>query len=210
MRHPISKLAVAALVGVGGITAVVVGVNVGQYYFEGREADGTYRFRSEQTLDGGSYRDANGVERTVMTRRTTSVAVGPDSPDGTLDVERTKRDLAEIDRLRQQDIRELKAVTETEVNGARERRTLYYRYTLAGGRSMLANEPDWDDRDYKRVLTTDQWQELRQLRDAGSGEDCGTQEKEVKGRMFTFQRQRFVLRDGTKIIWSKGVPKSSQ
>ncbi len=210
MRHPISKLVVAALVGVGGITAVVVGVNVGQYYFEGRQADGTYRFRSEQTSDGGTYRDANGVEQTLITRRTTVVTVGPDSSDGTLDVERMRRDLAEIDRLRQQDIRELKAVDEMEVNGARERRTLYYRYTLASGRSMLRNEPDPDDRDYQRVLTADQWEEFQQLRKAGPGADSGTQEKEVRGRIFTFQRQRFVLRDGTEVIWSKGAPKGSQ
>jgi hypothetical protein len=210
MRHPISKLAIAALIGVGGITAVVVGVNVGQYYFEGRQPDGTYRFRSDQTFDGGTYRDANGVEQPLITRKTTVVTVGPDSPDGTLDVERTKRDLAEIDRLCQQDIRDLKAVSEIEVNGTRERPVLYYSYTLADGRSILRNERDPDDRDYKEVLTADQWQEFHQLRRAGPGADLGTQEKEVKGRMFTFQRQRFVLRDGTQIIWSEGVPKSSQ
>lgn len=209
MRHPISKLAIAALIGVGGMTAAVVGVNIGQYYFEGRQPDGTYSFRSEQTFDGGTYRDANGVEQRLITQKTTVVTVGPDSPDGTLDVERTKRDLAEIDRLCQQDIRDLKAVGEIEVNGTRERPVLYYSYTLADGRSILRNERDPNDRDYKEVLTTDQWQEFHQLRRAGPGEDLGTQEKEVKGRVFTFQRQRFVLRDGTEVIWSKGVPKSS-
>lgn len=210
MNSKIAKLAVAALIGVGGITAVVVGVNVGQYYFEGKQADGTYRFRSEQTTDGGTYRDANGVEQPLITRRTTSVVVGPDSPDGTLDVERTRKDLAEIDRLRQQDIRELKGVVETEVNGDRERRILYYSYTLADGRTILRNDLDSDDRDRKTVLTTEQWKELGQLRDAGPGEDCGTEEKEVKGRTFTFQRQRFLLGDGTEVIWSKGTPKDNQ
>jgi len=210
MRHPISKWAVAALIGVGGMIAAVVGVDVGQYYFEGRQADGTYRFRSDQTFDGGTYRDANGVEQTLITRKTTVVTVGPDSPDGTLDVEQMTRDLAEVDRLRQQDVRELKGVDEIEANRARERRTLYYCYTLASGRSMLRNEPDPDDRDYKEVLTADQWREFHQLRRAGPGEHLGTQEKELKGRMFTFKRQRFVLRDGTEVIWSNGVPQSSQ
>ena len=210
MRISTIKTLTAALIGVGGVTAVVVGVNVGQYYFEGRQADGTYRFRSEQTTDGGTYRDANGVDQPLITRRTTLVAVGPDSPDGILDVERTRKDLAEIDRLRQQDIRELKGVFETEVNGYREHRGLNYSYTLPDGRTALVNEADPDDRDRKVVLTADQWKELRQLRDAGPGEDRGTEEKEVKGRTFIFHRQRFVLSDGTEVIWSKGTPKDDQ
>ncbi len=207
MRHPISKLAVAALIGVGGITAVVVGVNVGQYYLEGREADGTYRFRSEQAWVSGSVRDANGVEQPIITRRTTSIAVGPDHPDGTLDVEQTRKDLEEMDRLRQQDIRQLVGVIDTETNGSLFR-TLLYKYTLANGRTFCVNE---SDPNYKGAthLTAAQQDELNQLNQAGKGQDAGTREEQVKGRLFLFQRQRFVLGDGTEVIWSKGVPKDN-
>jgi hypothetical protein len=208
MRHPISKLAVAALIGVGGITAAVVGVNVGQYYFEGKQADGTYRFRSEQAWVSGTVRDANGVEQPIITRRTTSVALGPDHPDGTLDVEQARKDLEEIDRLRQQDIRRLRAVIDTETGGSFHR-TLLYDYTLSNGRTFCVNEGDPDHKDGTH-LTTAQWDELNQLKKAEKGQDAGTQEKQVNGRLFSFQRQRFVLSDGTEIIRSEGTPKDSQ
>jgi len=208
MRHSMTKLALAALVCVGGITAAVVGVNIGQYYFEGREADGTYLFKSEQTFDGGTQRDANGVEQPVITRRTTVVTVGPDSPDGTLDVERTRKDLEEIDRLRQQDIRQLGWVIDTETSHG-SHRTLLYEYTLSNGRKCCMNDTDPDRRDGTR-LTTAQWNELNQLKRAGKGQDAGTEEKQVKGRPFSFQRQRFLLSDGTEIIRSEGKPKNDQ
>lgn len=208
MRHPISKLIVAALVGVGGITAVVVGVNVGQYYFEGRGEDGTYRFRSEQAWISGSVRDANGAEQPIITRRTTSVALGPDSPDGGLNVEQARKDLEEIDRLRQQDIRQLSGVIDTETKGG-SHRSFLYNYTLSNGRTFCVSEGESGRKDGTQ-LTGAQWDELTQLRQAGKGQDAGTREEQVKGRLFLFQRQRFVLNDGTEVIWSKGVPKESQ
>jgi hypothetical protein len=208
MRHPISKLAVAALIGVGGIAAAVVGVNVGQYYFEGKQTDGTYRFRSEQAWVSGTVRDANGVEQPVITRRTTRIAVGPDRPDGSLDAEQTRKDLEEMDRLRQRDLRYLRGVIETETNGGFHR-TLLYDYTLSNGRTFCVNE---SDPDYKEGthLTRAQLDELNQLTQAGKGQDAGTQEKQVRGHLFLFQRQRFVLSDGTEVIRSEGTPKDSQ
>jgi hypothetical protein len=47
-------------------------------------------------------------------------------------------------------------------------------------------------------------------RSAKSGQDLGTYEEEVKGRTFVFTRQRFVLGDGTELIWSRGEPKDNQ
>ena len=208
MNSKMAKLGVAALIGVGGITAVVVGVNVGQYYFEGRQADGTYQFHSEQTWVSGTVRDANGVEQPLITKRMTSVTVGPDSPDGTLHVEQTQKDLEEIDRLRQQDIRRLRAVIDTEAGGGFYR-SLLYEYTLSNGRTYCSSEGDPDQKDQTH-LTTAQKNELNQLTRTGKGQDAGTQDKQVKGRLFSFQRQRFVLSDGTEIIRSRGTPKDSQ
>ncbi len=207
MRHSMTKLALAALVCLGGLTAAVVGVNIREYYFEGREADGTYLFKSEQTFDGGTQRDANGVEQRLITKHTTVVTVGPDSPDGTLDVERTRRDLEEIDRLRQQDIRELKWVIDTETSQG-SHRTLLYEYTLSDGRKWCRNDTDPDRRDGTR-LTTAQWNELHQLQDAGKGQEAGTREEQIKGHLFSFQRQRFVLSDGTEVIRSEGKLKDT-
>jgi hypothetical protein len=208
MGHRISKLAVAALIGIGGITAVVVGVNVGQYYFAGKQADGTYRFRSEQAWVSGTVRDANGAEQPLITKRVTSVTVGPDSPDGTLNVEQTQKDLEEIDRLRRQDIRHLRAVIDTEAGGGFYR-SLLYEYTISNGRTYCSNEGDPDQKD-ETHLTTAQIQELNQLTRTEKGQDAGTEEKQVKGRLFLFQRQRFVLSDGTEVIQARGTPKDTQ
>lgn len=208
MNSRIVKLAIAGLIGIGGMTAAVVGVNIGRYYFEGRQADGTYQFSSEQTWVSGTMRDANGVEQPIVTTRATSVTLGPDRPDGTLDVEQARKDLEEIDRLRQQDIRRLKAVFDTEAGGGFYR-SLLYEYALSNGRTYGSCEGDPDQQDGTH-LTTAQKGELNQLTQTGKGQDAGTEEKQVKGRLFLFQRQRFVLSDGTEVIWSKGTPKDSQ
>ena len=116
--------------------------------------------------------------------------------------------LEEIDRLRQQDIRRLSAVIDTETTAGWHRAFLYD-YTPSNGRTvgMCEGEPGQTDGTQR---TTAQWDELTQLRKAGPGQDAGTQEKLVKGHLFTFQRQRFVLDDGTEVIWSQGTPKNSQ
>ncbi len=80
-----------------------------------------------------------------------------------------------------------------------------YLYTLADGTvaTLAVGEP----KSLKTRLTEADWQEFRDLREAGAGEDLGTEEKVVKGRVFSFKRQRFILSDGTEFIWSVGVPK---
>ncbi len=62
----------------------------------------------------------------------------------------------------------------------------------------------------KTTLTEADWQEFRRLRDAGQGEDLGTEVKVVKGRTFLFSPQRFILGDGTEFIWSPGKPIDEQ
>jgi len=39
------------------------------------------------------------------------------------------------------------------------------------------------------------------------GQDLGTFEERIQGRTFTFMRKRYVLNDGTEVIWSHGKPK---
>jgi len=54
------------------------------------------------------------------------------------------------------------------------------------------------------------WLELGQLRQTGKGEDLGTQEQQLKGRVFVFKRERYTLRNGTKVTLSVGAPKEAQ
>ena len=51
---------------------------------------------------------------------------------------------------------------------------------------------------------------LRKLEEANRGEYLGTEMSEVRGRKFSFRRERFVHSDGTEVIQSKGEPMDSQ
>ena len=318
-------LAVAALIG-GGAIAAAVGVRVYRYHFEGRGADGVYHFSGQrETL-------YESPESGISVVQGFSVSISSDDPN--FDVEQTRTDLEEIAALRQQDVRELVGVIDTEVNGHFHRtcrykytlsdgrthtmgegepgrrtprtpeqiekdheeiaqlreqgkrelvwvtdtqiegdlqRTCSYEYVLADGRTMSVGEGDpelpppanplgtakiseiwrlrrlkqgdylgYSDREVqgrtftfetyvltlsdgtvvthavgelrglKTRLTETDWEEFRNLRDAGQTEDLGTEEKEVLGRVFSFRRQRYILSDGTEFIWSAGKPIDEQ
>lgn len=125
------------------------------------------------------------------------------------DAEQTKNDLREIAILRRQDNRELIAVDELTANGKLDRTVYVYQYQLSDGRRIDMREAGGSGTD-NFILSTEQRQEWRQCRDAGSGEDLGTYEQEVMEHLFVFKKQRFTLRDGTELIWSYGTPKDGQ
>ena len=325
-------IVVAAAIVCAGAIAATVGIRMRQYYFEGRGPDGSYSFRTEDSK--ATYQDANGTEKPVVGTSHGAVIIKSKDPNRPIDVERTQRDLEEIDLLRQHDRRELVRVVDVTVTGCLLR-TLVYKYTLSDGRTMTMNEgelpmaarrtadqiqkdrdevdqlrrqerrelvgvtdtqregdlfrvcqykytladgrgltftesdpelppPTWvpsseqigeiwrhrrlrqgecmgyHDRQVlgkmitfetyvftlddgtkvthsvgevkgKRINLTDaDREELRKLREANRGEDLGIQESEVRGRTFSFTRERFILSDGTEVIWSKGEPTHSQ
>ncbi len=117
-------------------------------------------------------------------------------------------DLREIASLRQQDKRQLIAVDELTANGKLDRRVFVYRYQLSDGRTMDVREGDGSTT--MPILSPAQRQGWVQARNAKSGQDLGTYEEQVKGRAFVFTKQRFVLSDGTEVIWSLGKPKDNQ
>jgi hypothetical protein len=318
--------AVVALICTGAVAAAVVGVKIYQYQFEGRGADGTYHFTTEPEMVYES------PKSDFTVGGSSSVSIGSNDPNFTIDVEQTRKDLEEIAVLRQQEARELVGVVDTEVNG-HFLRTYRYKYTLSDGRTMTMGEggpderaqrtPEQMEKDHEEIaqlrqqgerelvgvvdtliegdlhrvctynyvladgremtvgeadpelvppakplgtekiteiwrlrrlkegeflgysdaqvhgrtftfetyvftlpdgtvvthavgepkkqktrLTEADWEEFRSLREAGEGEDLGTEEKVVQGRLFSFKRQRFVLSDGTELIWSVGDPKN--
>ncbi len=190
MRMSTKRIAIAALVciGVGAISAV--GVNIGRIYYWGKSADGTQHiFYSE----GG----AGALDDGFVTMDANEVT----------DVEQTRRDLEEMKSLSQRGQKELLRVEETRLDGTVDMRMHEYRYVLSDGRTSDMREGmKWGGGfdDEKR------WQEWRQLKEAGPGEDLGTYEETVEGRVFSFKRARYVLGDGTEIIWSVGTPKAAQ
>jgi hypothetical protein len=62
----------------------------------------------------------------------------------------------------------------------------------------------------KENLTKEDWDELHGLIKANAGEFLGTYDLEVRGKMFTFERSRYILSDGTEVIRADGKPKDSQ
>jgi hypothetical protein len=172
---------IAVVLGLGAIS--VVGVNIGRYYYLGKNDAGLHVFMSEDRQSFDTLDD-----------------------DEVTDIEQTRRDLEEIESLRQQDKRELLKVEETITDGTLRMRVHVYKYELSDGRTIDNREGAGGD----FALDKAQWEEYWQLRKAGPGEYLGTYEKTVEGRVFSFKRERYFLNDGTEVIYSVGTPKDEQ
>lgn len=183
MKSSITKLAavITVVVSVGAIA--VVGVNVGRYYYLGKNEDGNHVFVSEdwQSVD----------------------TLGADE---VTDIEQTRRDLEEIESLRQQNKRQLLKVEETMTDGTLQMRVHVYKYELSDGRIIDNREGAGGD----FAVDKAQWEEYFQLRKAGPGEYLGTYEEIVESRVFSFEREKYILSDGTEIIYSVGTPKDEK
>ncbi len=195
MRMSTTRIAIAALVCIGAVAISAVGVNIGKIHYWGKSDDGTHHIFYSEGGEGG-------LGEGFITMDANEVA----------DVEQTQRDLEEMKILSQQDKRELLRVRET-IIGAYRLKTHEYRYQLSDGRTEDMGEPADD----MPVYSQEQWgefspqlEESRRLREAGPGEDLGTYEETVEGRVFSFKRERYVLSDGTEVIWSVGTPKDGQ
>jgi len=117
--------------------------------------------------------------------------------------------LGDIDAARQKDGTELVQIIESEVNGRLANRMFIRKCTLSDGRMKTVGEGDPDSRVQSLLVTlpTAARREMSKLRQAGKGETLGTQERQMKGRLFLFRRERYTLHDGTTVILSVGEPK---
>ena len=97
----------------------------------------------------------------------------------------------------------LVSVVEKEINGKLISRFFRFWYILADGREIKRGDYDPD---FKEYTTEAQDEELISLLDKNEFVTIGYEEKEFRGRMFSFKRNRFVLSDGTIVIWSVGRP----
>ena len=199
------KMAAVALVLTGAIAAAV-GVTIHRYYFEGRDQDGKYLFSTgPQTVYEATHRDADGNAQTVTVTKMTGVSLGPEelNPAG---IEETQKELEEIERLRQQDARELVRVIDTEVNG-RFHRTCVFRYALANGRTHTVNEgdPDRNEPATPAQIENDQ-QEIARLRQQGQRDVIKVIDTEVEGQVQRTLICRYVLADGRETRMGEGDP----
>jgi len=117
--------------------------------------------------------------------------------------EQIEKDHEEIAALREQGERELVKVIDTQI-GEDLHKHCSHRYVLADG--TVVTHAVGQPKGLKTNLTSADWEEFRSLRNAREGEELGTYEETVQGRVFSFVRQRFVLSDGTEIIRSAGAP----
>jgi hypothetical protein len=201
MKNQITKyVALFVILICAGALATTVGIKVRKLYFMGKESDGTYIFQTKpETVNVGD-------GRTVTNIRTVGVRA---EPNQMIDVEQKIKDLEEVGLLRQQDTsRELLSVVETEVNGKLQPRSLKFKYILSDEREIKIMEPDPDTQDRENSLTAAQDDEVISLLRADEYERLDDiREKEVRGCVFVFTRQKFVLSDGTEVIKSHGRPK---
>jgi len=119
----------------------------------------------------------------------------------------------EMKTLSEQGKKKLLKVEEILRDGAIAWKVHVYKYVLSDGQTKEMREGG----DGMPVYSQDQFkefkpklEEFRQLKKAGSGENLGTYEQTVEGRVFSFKREKYILSDGTEIIYSVGTPKDSQ
>ena len=190
------NIAVAAvvLVCLGGAVGTVIDV---RYRSAGRQADGLERSVSEDSQN--AYAPNTAI---------------PEANDA-MDAVQTAKEPGEIDLLSKQDDIEVVMVgannhspaqtIEVEASG---RPDTPLQYAVAKGHRTVVGVSNHSP-PLTRLSQAD-WAELSQLRQAGKGENLGTQERQLKGRAFVFQRERYTLRNGTRVIVSAGAPKEAQ
>ena len=192
------RIAAAAviLVGLGG----AVGTFIDMRYRTGdRSADGIDQLVSEDAKHGHALSvpilDANGAMEVVQT------AQEPQRTDPL-----PEQDDIEVVMVGANDHSPAQVI-EVKASGRPDSRTPL-QYAVAKGRRNIVGV---DNRSpLPTNLSQADWVEMSQQRQAGKGEDLGTQEKQWKGRAFVFQRERYTLRNGIRVIVSTGVPKDAQ
>lgn len=164
------------LLGAGAAATEII-IQLHHWCFEGRAKDGTYFFSTRPENVG-----TNNVPFDI-----TMINVG-----GDLDaagIEQKRKDLEEVDALRQRNARELVGVTDTEVKGNPHVRMFRYKYVLADGRTRTNNET---------VLEAD-LQQIAGLRQRGQREILKVQEVEFGGQRQRTLFCRYVLSDGRAV-----------
>ncbi len=193
----------ALLVGLvcTGVAATGLIRQAHRYYFEGRARDGSYRFATEpQKVYERTYRDATGGFHGVSVTVSHGSSVVGDTAEGDLDsasIEQKRKDLEEIDLLRQQNAREVVGVTDTEVNGHSLARTFLFRYVLSDGRTQTIGEGGIDSARNPSAAQMEREQaEIADLRARGQRELGQIIDTEFEGENQRALIWRYVLSDG--------------
>jgi hypothetical protein len=132
-----------------------------------------------------------------------------DQVSDTIDIEQTRRDLEEIDVLREMDQRTLLSVTETEVNGSAAARAYLYKYVLSDGRIKTVGEGGFDrSRPSPDQVTRDQ-QAMDALRVQGNYDVRKIIDVEVQGHVQRTLICRYTLSGGREQTRGESDPSLS-
>ena len=110
---------------------------------------------------------------------------------------------AEVHRLRRLEQGEFLGFQDREINGYIFSMETY-KFTLTDG-TVVTHTIGWR-KGRKAYLTKADLEELDSLKEQGAGEFLEVSEREVLGKMFSFERRRYILRDNTEVILSVGKP----
>ncbi len=178
--------ALAALICIAGVVGAFV---IARYHTVGQGSIGASQFVGED--------------------REPTHALNSSDTNSVMAVGQTAGNLRDMDAARQKDGTELVQVIESEVNGRLASRMLIPKRQLSSNQMKSLREGDPEIRVQKLLVTLPAAArtEMSQLRRAGKGENLGTQERQMKGRVFLFKRERYTLHDGTTVTLSVGEPK---
>ena len=190
--------------------ATELGLQVHRYYFQGRAKDGAYIFTTTdpETTYGGTNHPANGTPLRVSFTRMTGIRTDSGKELDAAGIEQQRKDLEEIDALRQRNARELLSVTDTAVNGKVQLRTYTFKYVRADGRKEEIGEvapgPLQDPSPAQRERAGE---EIAELRQRGQREVSHVWATEFEGHVV--QRSlacRYTLSDGREETIAEGDP----
>ena len=167
------------LLGAAAVAAEVI-IQVRHYYFYGRAKDPFYYFSTTPENAGTNQVDSIGV----------FVPGGLDAAG----IEQKRKDLEEIDALRQRNARELFRVIDTEVNSEPSDRLFFYKYVLADGRTEIS--PEVGDVSASPAQMEADRQQIADLRQRGQREIRSIIEVAVGGQSRRSLCCRYLLSDG--------------
>ena len=182
----------ALLLGLLGAAALATEtiIQVHHYYFYGRAKDAFYYFSTTPKNAGTSQVDSIGM----------FVPGGLDDAG----IAQKRKDLEEMDALRQRNARELFRVIDTEVNGKPSDRLFYYKYVLADGRTEIS--PEVGDNPASPAQMEADRQQIADLRQRGQREISSIIEVEVGGQSRRSLCCRYLLSDGRRLTMYEPDP----
>jgi hypothetical protein len=190
--------------------ATELGLQVHRYFFEGRARDGAYIFTTTdpETTYGGTNHHANGTPLRLSNMWMTGIRTDSGKELDAAGIEQQRKDLEEIDALRQRNARELLGVTDSAVNGKVQPRVYTFQYVRADGRKETINEgapgPLQDPSPAQRERAGE---EIAELRQRGQREVTTVWTTEFEGHVVERTLAcRYTLSDGREETIGEGDP----